>query len=195
WRRIIQHPFVAAVADGSLSQSAGDRWIAEDHHFMLAFRRFMGGLVLHCKDPSIADLLSEGFAPLKFELTLFRRLAAERGVDLTRQANPATVSWASYLLNSLNDGFPTALTVLYAAERVYFEAWRFACSIADRTTPYWPIIENWSSDSYEGWVRTLGDLVAITNPDPSEQFLKIAFERVMQYELLFMNALFAGDSW
>lgn len=195
WQRVVKHPFITAVADGSLSREAADRWLVEDHYFILCFRRFLGGLVLNCQDPAATDLLCDGFAPLRFELSLFRNAAKERGVDLTRRPSPSTVSWSSYLLSSLQDGYKTALTVLYAAERVYLEAWRSVHPWADRSTPFWPFIENWSSEPFKMWVDALGMLVRINHLDPPTQMTKNAFECVLRYELQFMNGLFAGDSW
>jgi formylaminopyrimidine deformylase / aminopyrimidine aminohydrolase len=195
WNRVVRHPFVIAAADGSLHRDAADRWLVEDHHFIMSFRRFLGGLVLACQDRVSADVLSQGFTALQFELTLFRTTATKEGVDLDRQPSPSTVSWSAYLLNSLHDGYTTAIAVLYAAERVYLEAWQSVRAWADRGSRYWPFIDNWSSDAFGDWVDAIGILVDRTTPESGGQVIRRAFERVLRYELQYMDGLFVGDTW
>jgi thiaminase len=195
WSRVVRHPFVVSAADGTLHRDAADRWLVEDHHFILSFRRFLGGLLLICEDPAAGDVLSRGFAALQFELALFRNTAMKEGIDLGRAPSPSTVSWSAYLLSSLHDGYPTGIAVLYAAERVYLEAWQSVRGWADRDSRYWTFIDNWSSDAFGDWVDAIGLLVDRAAPEASDQVIRLAFERVLRYELQFMNGLFAGDAW
>ena len=41
WARIVAHPFVVATADGTLPRADFDRWLVEDHGFVIGFRKFL----------------------------------------------------------------------------------------------------------------------------------------------------------
>ena len=45
WAAIATHPFVRATADGTLPPEAFGRWLVEDHHFVVGFRRFLARLL------------------------------------------------------------------------------------------------------------------------------------------------------
>jgi formylaminopyrimidine deformylase / aminopyrimidine aminohydrolase len=195
WQRITSHPFVVAAADGTLPVEAFDRWLVEDHHFVVGFRRFLAGLVALAPDEPARDLLAGGLVPLQAELDLFRREAAARGLALAAEPSPTTLGYTSFLVASLADGFPVAVTVLYGAERAYLDAW---CSVragaeAGRS-PYWPFIDNWSSAAFGQWVDGVAGLLDRTVAE-HDGAARLAFERVVRFELRFWDAVHAGEGW
>lgn len=195
WHRIATHPFVAATGDGSLDPAAFDRWIVEDYSFVVRFRRFLGALIGLAPDPVAADVLVGGLASLQAELDLFRREASSRGLDLTAEPAPTTLGYTSFLQASLQDGYPVAATVLYGAEKAYYDAWAVARASANRSSPYWPFIDNWSSDAFAGWVAALSRLLDGAAPSGPTPAMCLAFDRVVRFELRFWDAVYAGESW
>ena len=189
WDRITTHPFVAGAADGSLSEEAFGRWLVEDHHFVVGFRRFMARLVELAPDEAARDLLSGALVPLQAELDLFRAEAAARHLDLDAEPGPTTLGYTSFLLASTADGFATAVTVLYGAEKAYFDAWSAVRRKAEASSPYWPFIDNWSSPAFGAWVEEVGALVDRTGRDD------LAFDRVVRFELRFWDAVHRGERW
>ena len=141
----MNHPFIEAAADGTLDPAAFDRWLVEDHHFVVGFRRFLARLVALAPDEAARDLLAGAQVPLQAELDLFRAEAEKRGLDLAGEPSPTTLGYTSFLLASAEDGWPVALAVLYGAERAYFEAWSLVRARAETSSPYWSFIDNWSS--------------------------------------------------
>jgi thiaminase/transcriptional activator TenA len=194
WARLPAHPFVVAAADGTLSTEAFDRWIVQDHFFVVGFRRFVGRLVELAPTDAAREVVAGTLPALSAELALFRREAARRGLDLDQEPGPTTLGYTSYLLAAPADGWEVAVTVLYGAERAYFDAWRAVRAAATTSSPYWPFVDNWSSEAFGDWVEAVGGLVDQLAPTPA---LHRAFGRVVRFELRFWDAVTqaGADRW
>ena len=190
WPTITTHPFVVAAANGSLPAEAFDRWLVEDHFFVVGFRRFVGRLVAIAPDERARDIVAGTLAPLQTELDLFRTEASARGLDLSVEPSPTTLGYTSYLHACVDDGWPVAVTVLYGAEKAYFDAWSAVRSAAEAGSPYWPFIDNWSSPAFGRWVDDVASLL----PSPTED-MHAAFARVVRLEVRFWDAVFTGETW
>jgi thiaminase/transcriptional activator TenA len=191
WAAMARHPFLVAAADGTLAADAFDRWLVEDHHFVVGFRRFLARLVELAPDEAARDALAGGLGALQGELDLFRSEAAARGLDLAGEPAPTTLGYTSYLLASTADGWPAAVTVLYGAEKAYFDAWSAVRAATDASaSPYARFVDNWSSPAFGAWVDQVAALVdALPAPDHA------TFERVVRFELRFWDAVLAGERW
>ena len=148
WAQLSAHPFVAQAGDGSLRRATFDRWLIADHFFAVGFRRFLTGLVTLAPDEHAADTIAAGLGALQTELDLFRREAATRGLDLDVEPGPTVIGYTAFLRASLQDGYPVALTVLYGAEKAYFDAWSAVRATASRESDYWRFVDNWSSPAF-----------------------------------------------
>ena len=193
WNDIVGHPFVRAAADGTLAPELFDRWVVADHHFVVGFRRFLGRLLDVAPDDAARDLVAGSLAPLQTELELFRTWASDRGLDLHVEPGPITLGYTAYLLSSPSDGWASAVTVLFGAEKAYFDAWSAVRRSADTSTPWWPFVDNWSSDAFGAWVDDVAALLDRTVPDPAP--VRAAFDRVLRFELRFWDAVQEGDPW
>jgi thiaminase/transcriptional activator TenA len=193
WAALARHPFLTAAADGSLPADAFGRWLVEDHHFVVGFRRFLARLVELAPHEPARDVLAGGLGALQAELDLFRTEADVRGLDLGGEPSPTTLGYTSYLLASTADGWPTALTVLYGAEKAYFDAWSAVrADTADQPSgsPYAAFVENWSSPAFGAWVDTVAALV-----DELPSADHATFDRVVRFEARFWDAVLAGETW
>lgn len=195
WPQLAGHPFVVAAGDGTLDPAAFDRWIVADHFFVVGFRRFLAGLVTIAPDQRSADVLAAGLGPLQTELDLFRREAYGRQLDLTAEPGPTTLGYTSFLRASLQDGYEIALTVLYGAEKAYYDAWSAVRATASRDSPYWPFVDNWSSDAFAGWVAAVARLLDPAAPAGPSPVMVAAFARVVRYELRFWTAVHTAEAW
>jgi thiaminase/transcriptional activator TenA len=195
WQRLTAHPFVLRAGDGTLATEAFGRWLVEDYWFVVGFRRFLAGLVGLAPDALSADVLAAGLAPLQAELDLFRREAAGRRLDIAGEPAPTTLGYTSYLQASLADGWPVAVAVLYGAEKAYYDAWAAVRAVARRASPYWPFIDNWSSDAFAGWVAAVARLLDAAAPAGPTAAMCTAFDRVVRFELRFWDAVHNGETW
>lgn len=184
WKRILDHPFVAGTSAGTLPRTSFDRWLIEDHFFVVSFRAFLTALAEVAPDDTARDVLAGGLAALTPELELFETEAAVRGLDLTGEPSLLTLGYSSYLLASVRAGWPVGITVLYAAEKAYYDAW---ASVRDSTgpeTPYAGFIANWSSPEFAAYVDQLGALV---DRERLTDELQVAFGRVVRFEIAFWD--------
>jgi len=184
WQRILAHPFVAGTSDGSLPKATFGRWLTEDHFFVRSFRTFLVALSEVAPDDEAREVLAGGLAALVPELELFEGEAVSRGLDLTVEPSLLNLGYSSYLLASVEEGWPVGITVLYAVEKAYYDAW---ASVRDSTGPdtqYAGFIANWSSPEFAAYVDRLGDLVDREELTPA---MTLAFDRVVRFELAFWD--------
>ena len=192
WETLTSHPFVVETANGTLPRETFDRWLAEDHFYVVEFRRFLATLTAQAPAEPARDVLAGALAPLQAELDLFRREAVEHGIRLDGEPCPTTLGYAAYLHACALDGYAAGLTALYAAEKAYFDAWRTVRAGAERESPYWPFIDNWSSAAFGQWVAGLGVLL---DEEPLSDALGRTFRRVARFERRFWDAVHAGEEW
>ncbi|GAA1554962.1 thiaminase II [Kribbella sancticallisti] len=184
WQRILDHPFVSRTSAGSLPKATFDRWIAEDYFFVLSFRDYLDALAAAAPDDEARKVLAGGSAALVPELALFEQAAADRGIDLEVEPSLLNLGYSSYLLASVQEGWPVGITVLYAVEKAYYDAW---ASVRDTTSPdtqYAGFIANWSSPEFAAYVEQLGALVDREALTPE---MTRAFDRVVRFELAFWD--------
>jgi thiaminase/transcriptional activator TenA len=161
-------------------------------YFNVEYQRFIAALAGVAPDDAITEVVVTALVESRLGLTKIRRLAQRFAIDVSAEPAPATVGLAAYLPAQLTRGFELSLAGLYAAERVYFEAWSAVRPEADRSSPYWPLIDDWSNPSYGIWLASLGRLMDATTATP--EMLR-TFDRVIRLELLFLDALQNGGNW
>ncbi|MDQ3147431.1 MAG: transcriptional regulator [Actinomycetota bacterium] len=193
WARLPTHPFVVATAEGSLPAGAFDRWLEQDHWFVVGFRRFLARMVELAPDEGARDVLAGGLGALADELALFRSEGAGRGLDLDgTEPSPTTLGYTSYLQAAPVEGWPVALTALFGAEKAYFDAWSAVRDRGRADSPYRPFVDNWSSPAFGDWVDEVGGLVDRLAPAPE---LELTLGRVVRFELRFWDAVHVGETW
>jgi formylaminopyrimidine deformylase / aminopyrimidine aminohydrolase len=192
WPRLTEHPFVRTAGAGDLSDLQFRRWMVNDYYFNVEYQRFIAGMAGMAPDDAITEIVVPALSDSRLGLTKIRQLSQRFAIDVSGEPEPATVGLAAYLQAQLTRAFELSLTGLYAAERVYFDAWSAVRPQANRSTPYWPLIDDWSNPSYEIWLASLGRLVDATTPTP--ETLR-TFDRVIRLELLFLDALLSGGGW
>lgn len=184
WERILVHPFVTETSSGSLPQATFGRWLTEDYFFVRAFRSFLEALSAIAPDEEARDILAGGLAALEPELALFEREAAARGLDLEVEPSLLNLGYSSYLLASVGEGWPVGITVLYAVEKAYYDAWASVRDTTSPGTPYAAFIANWSSPGFAAYVDRLAWLVDREGLTPP---MHRAFDRVARFELAFWD--------
>ncbi|GAB3817617.1 transcriptional regulator [Kribbella italica] len=184
WRRMLTHPFVARTSDGTLPRETFDRWLTEDYYFVRSFQVYLAELSAIAPDDEAREVLAGGVAALVPELALFEKAAAGRGLDLAVEPSLLNVGYSSYLLSTVREGWPVAITVLYAVEKAYYDAW---ASVRDTTGPdtrYAGFIANWSSPEFAAYVE---QLAALVDREVLTEAMELGFDRVVRFELAFWD--------
>ena len=190
WPRLQAHPFVEAVCAGTLDDAAFRRWMVNDYHFNVEYQRFVAALAGIAPTAEATEAVALGIPSDLLGLHQISRLSARSFVDVTVEPSLTTIGFASYLQVQLSRGYPLALAALYAAENAYYLTWKSLRDRADRSTPYWHLIEHWSSEPYGNWIANLGRLVDASDAVGPEAHR--VFERLVRFEIAFFDAIFRG---
>ena len=151
WERATHHPFLLAVRDGSVPSAAFDTWLVQDSAYVSDLLWFQGRLLARAPRPAQA-VLAGGAVALVEELVWFEELAGRRGLDLAAHRRPATVAYGELLRRLDSADVPTALTALWAIERVYLDAWSAA---APGAPGYAEFVSHWTTPGFAEYVDAL----------------------------------------
>ena len=189
WHAATHHPFLDGVRDGTLEGTTFSRWLVQDYHFALALSRAEGRILAHAPREDL-EVLAQGIQAMVAELGWFERKAAERGLDLATPLHPTARAYADYLQATTHGPYAVQLTVLWALERAYLEAWRTALPGAPA---YREFVEHWTNDAYAAWVDALEATASRVLAHGGEAERE-AFRWVARYEKDFWQMAYsAGD--
>lgn len=172
------------MRDGSISGAAFDRWLVQDYRFVALLLRFQARLLARSPRPAQA-VLAGGAAALVDELAWFERQAAARGLDLAVAELPATAAYGRLLEELDAAEFPVAVTMLWALERVYLDAWTYA---APGAPDFREFVEHWSTPEFAAYVTELeraADAALRDLPEPPG--IDTYFCQVVQAEVRFWD--------
>ena len=174
-----QHPWLHLAGTNALSRPALLAWLTQDRLYALNYPTFIGSLLskLYLSSEStrtetlewrICSLLIDSLTNIRRELQMFENVLKEEfnwteGGEVARQE---TRAYADIFAGAARPaaGLLEGMTVLWATEKCYFEAWKFARdqesedktgeNVLRRT-----LIPNWTSAEFEEFVDTIGGLV------------------------------------
>jgi formylaminopyrimidine deformylase / aminopyrimidine aminohydrolase len=154
WSAATRHPFLKAVREGTITDSAFDRWLVQDALFVADLLTFQARLL--ARAPRAAqEVLAGGCVALVAELDWFEEQAARRGINLEQPALPPTLAYRALLERLDAMPYEAAVTALWVLERVYLLAWGYAAS---PTSPFGEFVEHWSAPAFADYVDALGVL-------------------------------------
>lgn len=154
WTTATRHPFLAAVRDGTISDAAFDRWLAQDALFVGDLLTFQARLL--ARAPRAAQsVLAGGCAALVEELDWFDAQASRRGIGLSQPALPETLAYRDLLLRLDAAPYDEAVTALWVLERVYLLAWMSASSTNSR---FGEFTDHWTTPQFVDYVDALAGL-------------------------------------
>ena len=161
WNAATRHPFLDAVRDGTITDSAFDRWLAQDAVFVADLLTFQARLLGRAPRSAQATLAG-GCVALVEELDWFEAQAARRGIDSGQPALPPR-SPTGICSDGLDAApFGAAVTALWALERVYLLAWTVAASPA---SPFSEFTDHWTTPGFADYVEALGALAEPSGHD------------------------------
>lgn len=184
-RAATQHPWLRLAGQGKLSSENQLAWLKQDRLYALNYVPFIGRLVAKIEIPTtadrtstiewkVADTLIEALVGIKRELAMFEDLLRDHfswGQSSNEEVQPAapTKEYRKLFFDASEPkvSLLIGLAALWATEKCYLEAWRFAGSqqhsAQDGKGEKNPVrdilIPNWTSSDFEKFVDTIGDLV------------------------------------
>lgn len=161
WTAATRHPFLDAVREGTITDSAFDRWLAQDALFVADLLTFQARLLGRAPRSAHAALAG-GCVALIEELDWFEGQAARRGIGVDQPALPATLAYRDLLERLDAAPYDAAVTALWVLERVYLLAWTAAASPA---SPFAEFTDHWTTPGFACYVEALGALAAPAGHD------------------------------
>lgn len=151
WTAATRHPFLEAVRDGTISDAAFDRWLAQDVLFVTDLLTFQARLLARAPRPA-QTVLAGGCLALVAELDWFDEQAARRDIALPAAPLPATLAYRELLQRLDDQPYEAAITALWVIERVYLLAWRSASSPTSR---FGEFVDHWTVPEFADYVDGL----------------------------------------
>jgi thiaminase/transcriptional activator TenA len=198
WAAMAGHPFVLALAQGTLLDSTLQAWVQQDRIFVVEERRVVAVLRAHGLPSRLDDLLADLDRSLVLEADAFTRTAADHGVAADAEPWLLCLGYTSYLRCAAYDGALEGLTALYAAERAYLDTWTTVAKLSPADSPYHPWIRNWSGEPFRAFVTALGhdlDELAGTPSPALAGRLGMLFTGAARFELAFWEMCWSGQAW
>jgi len=203
--RILSHPFVRGLGDGSLAVERFQFYLRQDYLFLIEYCRVLALAVARSDDVGtaarFADLLS---LTLNVEMDLHRQACFSAGVapealEETSPA-PATVSYTDHLrrIAETQDLAAIVAAILPCAHGY----WEIAGALRTGGLPdveaYADWIRMYTSDEYEamaGWLAALLDRLGEDLSDVRRTALGEIMLRSTRYEYLFWESAWRMEGW
>lgn len=181
WVRATRHDFLSAVRDGTMPEDAFDVWLTQDYLFAAELLRFQARLL--SRVPRAAQpVLAAGLVALVDELAWFEDRAAERHIDLAAEPLPASEAYGRLLERLDRADVAIALSMLWALERAYLDAWAFA---APGAPAYREFVAHWTTPQFGAYVGALEKAANAARPDLTE--VDVLFTDVVKAEARFWD--------
>lgn len=193
FRRILRHPFVCGLADGSLPAQCFVRYLAQDELYLPQYRSLM--LRLAELLPSAADReFLRGFADagVESEQEMHRKLTEKFGAATGASPSATTLAYCSFLRSALDGGSaPEAMAAMLPCSWVYCEVGRHLLATARlEGNPYREWIEEYGDTDYRGsvlkMVSVADSLAAAASPEELRR-MDEAFLEALGFEFAFWN--------
>ncbi len=203
--RVLAHPFVQGLGDGSLPMDRFEYYMRQDYVFLIQYSRVLALAAARAEDLAVAARFSDLLdLTLNVEMDLHRRSCERLGIspehlEETRPA-PTTVAYTNHLrLTAETQDLPAILAAVLPCAHGY---WEIATKLRERGLPdhdaYADWIRMYTSDDYKAmarWAAEVLDRVGTGVPEARERALRDVFLLSQRYEYLFWEMSWHMEEW
>jgi thiaminase (transcriptional activator TenA) len=202
--KILAHPFLTGLTDGSLDEAAFAQYVAQDVHYLRDYARALA--LVGAKAPTLegtAMFAKHAAEVFDVELALHATLLPELGLDPdqlgTIPPTPTTQAYTSYLLATTYGGsFADGLAAVLPCYWIYAEvgAALLARGSSDRRYQRW--IDSYGGDEFAATVAQVLELADRTGPTltaAEETAARAHFVTTARYEWMFFDAAYRRERW
>jgi thiaminase/transcriptional activator TenA len=203
WRRMVFHPFVVEMGEGTLPVEKFRRYFLQDYVFVRDLVSMTAMGIAKAPDFLAASKLDQFLAGvLDPENDLFVRAFKELGaseVDYSSaNASPTTQAFGDFLVRTGLEGtFEDIITVLYVTEGTYLD-WGARLMEAGKR-PSNPIYREWieihGPQALGALVKWMGDYLDEADIGSRRPRIERIFRTALRYECLFWEAAYRGERW
>jgi thiaminase/transcriptional activator TenA len=186
-QKILAHPFVRGLDDGSLPVASFKNYVAQDAYFLEAFARAYAFCLANSTARQDLHLFAELIAGVLEELKLHRSYADRWQVDLTGvMPVPATQAYVGFLLTNARHGhLGETIAAMTPCMRLY--AWLGQSLAAGNAAPlYSEWVKTYADPGFETLAARLEDLLDHHAADSDA--VRTNYRRAMELEYGFFDA-------
>ena len=204
WEKVVAHPFVTEMADGTLDRSRFDIYFDQDYLFLKDWAILLSLATAKAPDFDAArELVSFLHLGLGGEEGLFQEAFRERGISRQGAKDfkylPTTQNYSGYLRTQAYEGsFTEVVATLLAVEWPYLD-WAVRAEQAGQKPEnhyYQTWIDIHTSPGMSGFVSWLKSVVDESAPiQEQREKLQGIFQNVLRYEYQFFDMAYRGESW
>ena len=204
YSRILTHPFLAGLTDGSLPREAFTHYVIQDALYLLDYARALALVGAKAPDAqAIAQFTGDARGAIEVERALHAGLLEELGVaaDQVRgtPVMPTTLAYTSYLLRSCHQGsFAEALAAVLPCYWIYAEV---GAALLERSSPD-PLYARWiATYGGEAFGKIVADVLALVDRvgetiGPAEEVaMREHVVTTSRYEWMFWDAAWRREAW
>jgi thiaminase/transcriptional activator TenA len=202
--RILAHPFVAGLTDGSLPRDRFSHYVVQDAHYLVDYARALALVGARSPDEqALAMFAGHARGAIEVERSLHEGLFREMGItaDEVRATPvlPTTLAYASYLLRSCHQGsFAEGLAAVLPCYWIYAEV---GAALLARASPD-PLYARWiATYGGEEFGRIVADVLALVDrvggaAGAAEQAaMREHVATTARYEWMFWDAAWRREAW
>ena len=204
YQAILAHPFLAGLTDGSLPQPAFRTYVLQDALYLRDFARSLAVAAARSPlDPWCEMFAEHARVALVVERSLHESFFKEWGMsveqlDQTLPA-PTTLAYTSYLLRvSYSASFEELLGAVLPCYWIY---WEVGKALEAQGSPN-PLFQRWintyAAEEFGSAVRQVLDVMdrcVADLPESRRALVQRHFVTTTQYEWMFWDAAWRGESW
>jgi thiaminase/transcriptional activator TenA len=188
-RRILRHPFVQGLGQGSLPGTAFCGYVAQDAYFLESFARAYALAIAHSPDRDSLVAFSELLQGVLEELQLHAAYASRWRIDLSAITPlPATTAYTDFLLATARGGDCGLIcAAMTPCLRLY--AWlgqQLRAQVGHPAHAYAEWIDTYADPAFEALSRRLEQ--RLNRLAPPGEAVENTYRRAMELELAFFDA-------
>jgi thiaminase/transcriptional activator TenA len=202
--RILAHPFLAGLTDGSLPRDPFRHYVVQDALYLVDYARALALVGAKAPDEgTISMFASHAHGALEVERSLHAGLLGDLGVapDAFRSAaaTPTTLAYTSYLLASCHQGsFAEGLAAVLPCYWIYAQV---GAALLSRSSPD-PLYARWiGTYGGEEFGRIVADVLALVDrigdaaSDAERAAMREHVVTTSRYEWMFWDASWRLETW
>lgn len=200
YERILAHPFLAGLADGSLPRECFAHYVTQDALYLTDYARALSLVGVSSRDAEALAMFDRHAAgAIAVERELHGGLLAGLGVSSEAEPAPTTLAYTSYLLRTAAlEPYPEALCAVLPCYWIYREV---GAALAGKGSPE-KLYDDWirtyaaeEFDSLVGEILDLTDRVGESLTAAERERSGRAFETAARYEWMFWNMGWTLENW
>ena len=202
--RILEHPFVLGLTDGTLRRDAFSHYVVQDAHYLRDYARALA--IVAARAPSeitIAMFAGHARGAIEVERALHAGLFRDMGLTEEQVAAtpvyPTTLAYTSYLLRACHQGsFAEALAAVLPCYWIYAEVGNALLARSSPDPLYARWIATYGGEEFAAIVAEVLALVDVVGPalGPGERAaVRDHVVTTARYEWMFWDAAWRLERW